>query len=435
MSLVLSHPTGNHFAREAAMGLREAGLLAELHLGIAACGNNIFSRIANLPGMGEIRRRTYDPSLLECLHLHPWREGARLLANRLGIASLTCHERGIFCVDAVYRSFDHAVAKRVRTLASSEHFHSTKRLGTVPPTQNSLSAVYAYEDGALETFRAAKAAGLRCYYDLPIAYWRTARALLEEEALRLPAWKATLVGTADSIEKCARKDAELELADEVICPSGFVYDSLPKSVRDSKPIHVIPFGSPEVSGPNQLPKNQLPRAGEPRFRILFAGSMTQRKGLADVFEAMKLLSPDQFELHVLGSPLAPMAFYRKQFSGFVHHATRPHGQVLSLMRSMDVFVLPSIVEGRALVQQEALSCGLPIIVTKNAGAEDLVADGRAGCLVPIRSPQAIAEKIEWVTADSERLNAMSRCAQQKARETTWADYRHQMLATILTGQR
>jgi glycosyltransferase involved in cell wall biosynthesis len=55
------------------------------------------------------------------------------------------------------------------------------------------------------------------------------------------------------------------------------------------------------------------------------------------------------------------------------------------MKAHDALVLPSIVEGRALVQQEALSCGLPIIVTPNAGGEDLVEEGfnRAPC--PIRS--------------------------------------------------
>ena len=42
------------------------------------------------------------------------------------------------------------------------------------------------------------------------------------------------------------------------------------------------------------------------------------------------------------------------------------------MSRHDALLMPSIVEGRALVQQEALSCGLPVIATSNAGGEDLV---------------------------------------------------------------
>ena len=63
------------------------------------------------------------------------------------------------------------------------------------------------------------------------------------------------------------------------------------------------------------------------------------------------------------------------------------------MQQHDVLVLPSIIEGRALVQQEALSCGLPIIVTRHAGAEDLIINGINGHIVPIRSPEKIAEAI------------------------------------------
>ena len=52
------------------------------------------------------------------------------------------------------------------------------------------------------------------------------------------------------------------------------------------------------------------------------------------------------------------------------------------MQQHDALVLPSIVEGRALVQQEFLSCGLPIIVTPNSGGEDLVEEGKPDTLFP-----------------------------------------------------
>jgi glycosyltransferase involved in cell wall biosynthesis len=97
------------------------------------------------------------------------------------------------------------------------------------------------------------------------------------------------------------------------------------------------------------------------------------------------------------------------------------------MRSCDVFVLPSIVEGRALVQQEAMSCGLPIIVTRNAGGEDLVEDGKAGYLIPIRDPQAIAEKLEMLFNNRVLLNEMRQAAQSKAQSLSWTDYRQRIV--------
>ena len=224
-------------------------------------------------------------------------------------------------------------------------------------------------------------------------------------------------GLRDQKEKLQRKDEELFLADTVVVPSNFVRDSLPQDVLEQKHIEVVPFGSPEVMDPTRVVRGAGP------LKVLFVGSMTQRKGLGDLFSAMRMLDSKKIELHVLGSPVASMDFYRSQLSGFIHHSARSNFEVLELMRTCDVFVLTSIVEGRALVQQEAMSCGLPIIVTKNAGAEDLVEDGKAGFLIPIRSPEAIAEKLEILNRDRGLLASMSSAAKDKARQLTWATYR------------
>jgi glycosyltransferase involved in cell wall biosynthesis len=100
------------------------------------------------------------------------------------------------------------------------------------------------------------------------------------------------------------------------------------------------------------------------------------------------------------------------------------------MLSCDVLILPSIVEGRALVQQEAMACGLPLIVTRNAGGEDLVVEGETGFLVPAGSPSAIAEKIEWFLQNRARLPGMSVAARAKAAELTWRAYGERILHGI-----
>src|SRR5690606_39238450 len=97
---------------------------------------------------------------------------------------------------------------------------------------------------------------------------------------------------------------------------------------------------------------------------------------------------------VLGSMQSSFDFYKDKIKrGFIYEKGRPHEEVLKLMKSCDVFCLPSIVEGRALVMQEAMSQGLPLIITPNTGGEDLIKNGETGFLVPIRSPEVIAEKI------------------------------------------
>ena len=404
----LVHPTGNQFVRYLLEALEASGKLGAYHttLGFSA---STWTRFLPNPVRAECVRRTY-PLASEKLRTRPVREIVRLAGQKLRWSHLSQHEVGWASVDQVYQDLDRAVARDI----------DYGNLGAV-------RGIYGYEDGCLETFRAARKKGLTCFYDLPIAYWETVRKLLEEERERLPEWEPTLVGTRDSREKLLRKTEELDLADVVICPSLFVLDSLPASVRAEKHCLEAVFGSP--------PRNwdaEKRASDSEKLRVLFAGSLTQRKGLADVFAAMKLLKRHDVELIVMGSPIVPMEFYRSQYRDFTYMSTRPHHEVLKLMQSCDVLVLPSIAEGRALVQQEALANGLPLIVTKNTGGEDLIVPGETGFLVPIRSPEAIAEKIAWLADHRDRLPDMRRAAIKQADEYPWQRYTDRILHAIST---
>jgi len=376
--IIVSHPTGNAFVRALLEGLEREGRLARFF-------TTVTSR----------KRRAY-PVPAERIKTSPARELVRLALARFG-TPITRHERGWASVDGVYRALDRKVARWVKDHAK----------------RKAISWIYGYEDGALETFRTGWDAGIRLAYELPIAYWETTRRLLGEEAARLPEWEPTLGSTRDSEEKMARKTEELALAEKVICPSRFVMESVPLQARGR--CVVAPFGSP-VAGDGRRPG----RGGA--LRVLFAGGMSQRKGLADLFQAMKLLRRGDIQLVVMGAAIAPMEFYRKQYDGFLYEAPRSRERVLELMASCDVLALPSIVEGRALVQQEAMSRGLPLVATRNAGGEDLIEEGRTGFLVPIRAPEEIAARLARLADDRGLLETMSEAARTKAAEYTWEAY-------------
>lgn len=405
--ILLSHPFGNANVRAVLDALQESELLARY---VTALGWSNHARwLQLLPDSmrAKLVRRAYKiPS--SKMQLEPAREITRLLAGDSSLArQLVEHERGWASIDQVWRSVDRAAARYLRACAGT----------------GEIRGIYAYEDCARDSFRAARELGVRRIYDLPIAYYATAQRLLREEAGRYPDWEPTLGGTRDSAEKLARKAEELELAELIVCPSAFVFDSVPAQTRAAKPCVVVPFGSPAV-----VAAEPARRTGA--LRVLFAGAMTQRKGLADLFAAMQLISRTDVELVVMGSLLRPLDWYRERCARFTYEPPRPHAQVLRLMASCDVFVLPSIVEGRALVQQEAMACGLPLIATKNAGGDDLIVEGETGFLVPIRSPEALAEKISWCADNREAICGMRIAAQRRAAELTWRDYGQKVLAAI-----
>ena len=171
--VLFSHPTGNANVRAVLMGLFQAGILREFHTTIAAYPGNLWDLLGNCPGGRELKRRTYDRRLRSRTRQHPLRELGRMSASRLKLGGLARHETGAFCIDAVYQGLDKATAERLCR------------------SPKSYSGVYAYEDGALETFTAAKELNVTRIYDLPIAYWETRRELLTEEARRLPARSVT----------------------------------------------------------------------------------------------------------------------------------------------------------------------------------------------------------------------------------------------------
>jgi glycosyltransferase involved in cell wall biosynthesis len=295
-------------------------------------------------------------------------------------------------------------------------------------TKESTQVLHAYEDGAYYSFKRAKELGIQCSYELPIAHWATVRRLLAEEAERYPQWEPTLESPREPEEKLFRKEKELRMADRITCPSQFVLDSIPKEIKQNTPCQISPFGSPR----NQPSDRKIVTKPSNSLKLLFVGSMSQRKGLADLFEAMKLVKKEPVALSVLGQPSLPMEFYRKQFSDFQYFPPCSNQKVREIMMQHDILVLPSIIEGRALVQQEALSCGLPIIVTRNSGGEDLVEEGLTGHLVPIRSPKKLAQ---CILKNLEEINSFKEknveCV-RKAELYSWKEYASRIIESNLS---
>ena len=390
-SFCVSHPTGNNFVRALVGELLRQGKLLQYFtsIGFGQKANPILKFFGKKRGYkfpdNKIRRQ-WLPELL-----------------RIIFSDYLPQERRRIYADCSYAALDRKVAKNLQYLLPS--------------------VVHAYEDGARNSFKQAKKLGIYCSYELPIAHWQTVRSLLSQEAERLPHWEPTLESTRESEEKLFRKEEELDLADGIICPSKFVLQSIPECIRIKKTCKIAPFGSPLCLS-NERTRNV--HETKP-LKLLFVGSMSQRKGLADLFKAMEMLRNEPVSLTVLGQPSLPMEFYRGCYRDFEYLAPCSNKKVREIMKMHDALVLPSIVEGRALVQQEALSCGLPIIVTPNAGGEDLLEEGITGHLVPIRSPEKIAEAITSMVENRSSKEEIQNLCQKKAKEYSWKTYAQKII--------
>ena len=403
--LILSHPIGNANVRQAVRALNEVGLLAEFWTSLAWHPEHPLAKMLPRSLSRELRRRTFTHVHRDKVHCYPWLEAGRLLANRFHLAGLTRHEVGLFSVDAVYRGLDAAVASRLQ--------HA-----------KNVDAVYAYEDGALASFRAARKLGFKTIYELPIGYWRCYQELMEEEAELQPEWAMTLPGNSDSTGKRDRKDEELALSNHIVVASEFVRRTLTKAGPLNAGISVAPYGAP----PTCSVKAQ-PSGSDRPLKVIFVGMLTQRKGISYLLRAAELLGP-KIELTLVGrrvgkSRALDAALRVHRWIPSLHHA-----DLLQEIGQHDVMVFPSLFEGCALVLLEALSQGVPVITTPNTGASDFLGDGEDGFIVPIRDVGAVVEKLELLASDRELLDAMSQAAICKAAQRSWERYRNRLASIV-----
>jgi glycosyltransferase involved in cell wall biosynthesis len=278
--------------------------------------------------------------------------------------------------------------------------------------------VVAFSGFAREAFRAAREhGGAVAALSYPIAHHRHHRRVRAEEAEREPAFASMWQGFEDWTPAYEQQvDEEIASADAILVGSRYVRDTfVAEGVAPAK-ILVAAYGV-DVQLYSPLPQPRPPG----RFEVVFAGQIGQRKGLSYLLRAYRAFAHADSRLTLVGSIVGstePLQPYRELFR-HVPHLTRP--ALAEVLRSADVLVLPSLVEGMPLTVLEAMACGLPVIVTAN-GPQDVVRDGIDGYLVPSRDAAAIGERLERLYRDRELRVALGRNARARALEFTWSAY-------------
>ena len=106
--------------------------------------------------------------------------------------------------------------------------------------------------------------------------------------------------------------------------------------------------------------------------------------------------------------------------------------VAEFLASADIFVMPSLWEGLPIALLEAMSAGLPSVATRVEGAEEVIADGEDGLLVPIENTDALANAILQLLADPQLRHKMGDAARKKVLESYTAEHMcEQYLALML----
>lgn len=407
MKILVSHPTSNQNNRAVLKGLKDHKLLYRFYTAVAVFSGGFLEKLKTIGPLKELSRRAFDDNLKEHTTMLPFKEMMRLLTTKLNLKALTKHETGLFSIDAVYQDLDKKVASSLKKHA-----------------KHHLEAVYAYEDGAYHTFKAAKKHHILCLYDLPIGYWRYAKQLLVKEQETWPDWAATLTGFKDSDKKLQRKDDELALADIIFVASTFTAKSLEAYPGKLAPVQVIPYGFPEP-----VTQRTYNMANRP-LKLLFVGGLSQRKGIANMFAAVDNLLP-KVQLTIIGNKSTnDCEALDKALLKHTWIPSLPHHEVLTQMQAHDVLLFPSLFEGFGLVITEAMSQGTPVITTDRTAGPDLIEHDVNGWLVQAGSTQALQSCIESLIANPEKIIAAGKAAMETAKQRPWSVYGKELAKAI-----
>jgi glycosyltransferase involved in cell wall biosynthesis len=89
--------------------------------------------------------------------------------------------------------------------------------------------------------------------------------------------------------------------------------------------------------------------------------------------------------------------------------------VLSLLKGMDLFVMPSITEGLGTSLLDAMACAKPIVASRVGGIPEVVADGVTGLLVPPKDPDLLAEAIVRLLQDRALVESLGAAGFERVR--------------------
>lgn len=291
-------------------------------------------------------------------------------------------------------------------------------LRRIPP----CDAFIALSGAGLKTGRLVQQRGGKFICDRGSSHQRYQEQLVASEYRR---WGVNR--PISDIRDTLREEEIYEMADLITVPSRFAARSFVEMGIAAEKLRVIPYG---------VRLERFTRTGEPpadRFQVLFAGSVGLRKGVPYLLEAFAKLRHPAKRLRVVGAlhpdlktVLDRLPRENVEFLGSVKQET-----LAQIMSTSHVMVLPSLEEGLALVQGQALACGCPVLCSTNTGGEDLFTDGVEGFIVPIRDVDALTNRMQQLADDPALQSRMSEAALRRVQSLGgWKDYGDQWEAAL-----
>ncbi|NTU70012.1 glycosyltransferase family 4 protein, partial [bacterium] len=231
--------------------------------------------------------------------------------------------------------------------------------------------VFGFPNNMLEVFKKVGKNPIKII-EQPIGYSRAAIEIFEEEKYINPDFADSITYANKSDIYLERIDEELNLTNVICVPSEFVKLSLVKYGYPSEKIKMNPYGSYLKA----IAKKDVAVNLKRNLTVLFVGQISQRKGIKYLLDAVKnIKNKDKNSIKfILVGKIFGDGNWMRNYKEYIdeYYPVVPRNEMKSIYEKSDIFVLPSLFEGSALVVYEALAHGMACIVTPNTGADMII---------------------------------------------------------------
>ncbi len=277
---------------------------------------------------------------------------------------------------------------------------------------NSKSIFFAYDTGALETMEWCREHGIRCILN-QMDPNRIEVEMVREEEKRWPGWSLQAPEVPEAYFR--RREKEWALADRVLVNSDFCHQALVKQGVPPEKLVIVPLCF-ESGNKGQKARSNNGRDANTNLRVLYLGQVILRKGIQYLIEAAKLLENEPIQFDVVGPIGISNVAVASAPKNITFHGRATRDQTANWYRQSDLFVLPTLSDGFAITQLEAMSYGLPVVATPSCGA--VVSDGVDGFIVSPCNADALAKTFQRYIAENRLLEEQGNAALLKVRQFT-----------------
>lgn len=288
--------------------------------------------------------------------------------------------------------------------------------------KNGVDAVIMYDTTCNECFKILKqcAPQIKRIQDVSIANRAFMKANYEKDIENIGDFrlKEEQINLWDPVIQ-KRNLEELELTEYFIVASNMSKRSLIYSKINENRIYVVPYG---------VDFDKFPYKGETtqstKLHLIYVGQISFRKGLHHLLKLISTRFKDTCRLTIVGFYNTSNTIYQEykdkeniKFVGFVDHK-----DLVDYYHSSDLFVFPTLGEGFGLVILEAMSSGLPCLVSDLAGGDDAIDEGRNGFVFRAGDDADFAYKLQWFVNNRNKLSEMSEYSSLYVKKYTWDTY-------------